>query len=121
MDWRGRKYYVCTFSLEAVEHRVRNLKLIGNGVTIHFNTGVPRQPDEIEERGHYLCVIGCTYDQSEAVEYELRKSERNDYYCSWKEIKRDLSKKYFDYYGNIMPFRKCDLNPNKRCNYCMNC
>ena len=49
MDWRGRKYYVCTFSLEAVEYRVRNLKLIGNGVTIHFNTGVPRQPDEIEE------------------------------------------------------------------------
>lgn len=53
MDWRGRKYYVSTFSLEAVENGVRNLKLIGNGVTIHF--------------------------------------------------------------------RRCDLNPNKRCNNCMNC
>lgn len=121
MDWRGRKYYVCTFSPKVVEYMVKNLKLIGNGVTIHFNVGVSRQPDEIEERGRYLCVIGCTYDQSEAVEYELRKAEHNDCYCSWKEIKRNLSKKYFDCCGSVIPFRRCDLNPHKRCNHCMNC
>lgn len=121
MDWRARKYYVATFSPEAKDMRVRNLKLIGKGVTIHFNSGVPQQPDEVEERGKYLCVIGCMYNQYDAVEYELRKAERNDDYCSWKEIKQDLSKKYFDCCGNIMPFRRCDLNPNKRCNRCMNC
>lgn len=87
MDWRARKYYVVTFSPEAQDMRIRYLKLIGKGVTIHFNSGVPKQPDEIEERGQHLCVIGCAYDQAEAVEYELRKAERRDEYCSWKEIK----------------------------------
>lgn len=121
MDWRARKYYAVTFSMEAQDMRVRNLKLIGKGITVHFGRDVPKQPDEIEERDTYLCVIGCNIDQCDAVEYELRKAERNDDYCMWKEIKRDLSKKYFDVLGNIMPFRRCDLNPNKRCNRCMNC
>ena len=62
---------------------------------------MPKQPDEIEERGRYLCVIGCEHDQAELVEYELRKAERRDAYCSWKELKQDLSKKYFDCCGNI--------------------
>lgn len=121
MDWRARKYYVATFSPEAKDMRIRYLKLIGNGVTIHFNSGVLKQPDEVEDRGRYLCVVGCKYDQAEAVEYELRKAERRDDYCFWKEIKQDLSKKYFDCCGNIMPFRRCDLDPNKICNRCMNC
>ena len=121
MDWRARKYYVATFSLESKDMRIRNLKLIGKGVTVHFNIGVPKQPDEVEERGQYLCVIGCNYYQSESVEYELRKAERNDDYCFWKEIKRDMSKKYFDVLGFEMPYRRCELNPNKRCNRCMNC
>ena len=96
MDWRARKYYVATFSPEAKDMRIRHLKLIGNGVTIHFNSGVPKQPDEVEERGSYLCVIRCKYDQAETVEYELRKAERRDDFCSWKEIKQNFSKKYFD-------------------------
>lgn len=121
MDWRARKYYVATFSPEAKDMRIRILKLIGKGITIHFNNGVPKQPDEYEERGRYQCVIGCMSNQAEAVEYELRKAERRDDYCIWKEIKQDLSKKYFDIYGNIIPFRRCDLNPNKRCDRCMNC
>lgn len=121
MDWRARKYYAATFSIEAQDMRVRNLKLIGKGVTVHFSRNIPKQPDEIEERDTYLCVIGCNVDQGNAVEYELRKAERNDDYCMWKEIKRDLSKKYLDVCGNIIPFRRCDLNPNKRCNHCMDC
>lgn len=93
MDWRVRKYYVATFDTKAQDMRVRNLKLIGKSVTIHFSNGIPKQPDEAEERGTYLCVIGCMIDQCSAVEFELRKAERNDDYCSWKEIKRDLSKR----------------------------
>ena len=121
MDWRVRQYYAATFSPEARDMRIENLKLIGKGGTIHFNSGVPKQQDEIEERGRYQCVIGCVFDQASAVEYELRKAERNDDYCFWKEIKQDLSKKYLDIYGQIMPFRRCDLNPHKRCNHCGEC
>ena len=87
MDWRLRKYYVATFSPEARDMRVANLKLVGEGITIHFNGNAPKQPDEAEERGNYQCVIGCTHDQASAVEYVLRKAERNDRYCRWKEIK----------------------------------
>lgn len=76
MDWRSRKYYAATFSIEAQDMRIRHLKLIGNGVKIHFG------------RDTYLCIIGCNTDQCDAVEYELRKAERNDDYCMWKEIKR---------------------------------
>ena len=121
MDWRGRKYYAVTFSPEAQDYRVWTLKLIGKGISIHFNGDVPKQLDEVEERSSYICVIGCNYDQSDAVEYTLRKAERNDDYCIWKEIQRDLSKKYLDIYGQIMPFRRCDMNPHKRCNHCGDC
>ena len=121
MDWRGRSYYAVTFSIEAQDMRVRNLKLIGKGVTVHFGRDVPKQPDETEERDTYLCVIGCNIDQCDMVEYELRKAERNDDYCMWKEIQRDLSNKYLDVYGQIIPFRRCDLNPKKRCNNCGDC
>ena len=121
MDWRVRQYYAATFSPEARDMRIENLKLIDKGVTIHFNSGVSKQPDEIEERGRYQCVIGCVFDQASAVEYELRKAERNDDYCFWKEIKQDFSKKYLDIYGQIMTFRRCDLNPHKRCNHCGEC
>lgn len=92
MDWRLRKYYVATFSPETLNMRIAYIKLIGEGITIHFNNNISKQPDEAKERGRYQCVIGCTLDQCETVEAELRKAERNDYYCSWREIKRDRSK-----------------------------
>lgn len=121
MDWRARKYYVASFSPEARNMRLETIKCIGKGIKIHFHNPVPKQPDEVEERGNYECVIGCNYGQAEAIEYELRKAEHNDGYCLWKEVKRDLSKKYLDIYGQIMPFRRCDLNPMKRCNHCGDC
>jgi hypothetical protein len=121
MDWRARNYYAVTFSPEAVNMRIRNLKLIGKGITVHFNSVVQKQPDEVEERGRYQCVVGCVCDQAEVVEHELRKAERNDDFCFWKEIERDLSTKCLDVLGNVIPFRRCDLDPAKRCNGCMNC
>jgi len=79
-------------------------------------------PDEIESRGYYHILIGCSFDVHDTVEYELRKAEWNDNGISgWKEIKRDTSKKYYDVCGYEMQYRRCDLNPSKRCNHCMNC
>lgn len=123
MDWRGRKYYVARFSCDAYNMRINILKNI-NSVRLHCPTKHDfniKLPDEIEARGYYQILIGCNLSNFEAVEYELRKAERNDYGCSWKEIKRDVSKKYFDIYGNEMPYRRCDMNPRKRCNHCMDC
>lgn len=123
MDWRGRKYYVARFSYDAYDMRMDILKNI-DGVRLHSPTQHDfniKLPDEIEPRGYYHVLIGCSINTSESVEYELRKAERRDDYCFRKEIKRDTSKKYFDVCGKEMPYRKCDINPNKRCNHCMDC
>ena len=123
MDWRGRKYYTASFSPEAQDMRVEIIKDIPK-VKLHYpgkSDYRDRFPDETEPRGLYRILIGCNYDVSESVEYELRKAERNDDCSSWKEIQRDTSKKYFDIYGQEMPYRRCDINPHKRCNNCGDC
>lgn len=120
MDWRGRKYYIVTFYFDSYDMRMSFLKLIPN-IKFTYYKNIPKQRDELEERGNYQFMIGVPNSSSEAVEYELRKAERNDYYCKWKEIKQDLSKKYLDVFGNPIPYRRCDINPSKRCNHCMNC
>ncbi len=53
--------------------RIQFIKFIGSGVKVRFSTGVSRQKDELGERGRYQCLIGCRFDQSEAIEYELKK------------------------------------------------
>lgn len=124
MDWRGRKYYVARFSAGSYDMRMEMLRNI-EGVSLHpptKNDFRVKMPDETESRGYYQTLIGCRFDVHDIVEYELRKAERNDDGASgWKEIKRDTSKKYFDVCGFEMPYRRCDMNPNKKCNHCMNC
>jgi hypothetical protein len=123
MDWRSRKYYVAKFSPESYDMRIEILKNIGE-IKLHSPTKCDfniKLPDEKEPRGHYHVLIGCRIDKKDIVEFELRRAERRDMYSNWKEIQRDTSKKYFDIYGQEMPYRKCDLNPNKRCNHCMDC
>lgn len=119
MDWRARKYYLVTFSPEAYQMRIDNMKRIGAKLTPYRD--IPKQPDELGIRSIYQFMIGIDINNAGAVEYELRKAERNDYFCCWRELKQDLSKKYFDVYGNVMPYIRCQMNPNKRCNHCMNC
>lgn len=41
--------------------------------------------------------------------------------ASGGKLKEMYLKKYFDILGFEMPYRRCDLNPRKRCNHCMNC
>ena len=123
MDWRDRKYYVVRFSPDSYDMRIRILKNI-EGVKLNPSTNHKintKFPDEKEPRGSYHVLIGCKADIKDIVEFELRKAERNDWCSSWKEVQRDISKKYFDIYGQEMSYRKCDLNPRKRCNHCMDC
>ena len=49
---------------------------------------VEKQTDEKDARGLYQCLIGVPAESSDAVEYELRKAERNDDWCKWKEVQR---------------------------------
>lgn len=120
MDWRARKYYIVSFSPEAYEMRINYLNLIPK-IKFRPYKDVPKQNDELEERGLYQMMISIPFESSSTLEYELEKAKRCDFYCRWKELKRDLSKKYLDVFGNPMPYRRCEMNPKKRCNHCMNC
>jgi len=89
MDWRNRKYYVVNFCPNAYEMRIDILRNI-DGIKLRnpkydFNV---KLPDEAESRGCYQVLIGCREDDSEIIEYELRKAERNDGFAKWKEIKK---------------------------------
>ena len=92
MDWRNRKYYCVSFYWRSIDMRMDILKTIG-AVNIYPYKRIPKQKDEVEERGHYQYLLGVPSEYGETVEYELRKAERNDYWCKWKEIKRNTSNK----------------------------
>ena len=87
MDWRNRKYYCVSFSFTSIEMRLNYLKLI-KGIKMHPYRAIAKQPDEIEERGHYQYLLSVSHKSSNLVEFELRKAERNDGYCFWKEIEQ---------------------------------
>lgn len=91
MDWRNRKYYLVSFHWLSVDMRLNYLKIIGK-VKIRPYQKVLKQADELENRGYYQYFLGVPSDYSEDVEYQLRKAERNDGWCRWKEIKRNKIK-----------------------------
>ena len=87
MDWRGRRYYCVAFEYSSRAMRIRILKLL-DGVRVHPYKEVSKQHDESTDRGRYQYLISAPLDCCEAVEYELRKAERRDDWCRWKEVKQ---------------------------------
>ena len=70
MDKRKRNYYLVQFSWQSKDMRMRFIKIISPKIKFHH-------------RGNEL-LISCPKEDSEAVEYELRKAERNDDFCKWR-------------------------------------
>ena len=90
MDWRIRKYYVARFSYENYDYMMWTLKHIDN-IKLHCPTQANynvRFKDESEPRGCYQFLISCNPENSDVLEYELRKSQRHSGYDVWKEIKQ---------------------------------
>ena len=87
MDWRERKYYAVSFDWRSRDMRLGYLRTI-DGLRIHPYKNIEKQTDEKDARGLYQCLIGVPAESSDAVEYELRKAERNDDWCKWKEVQR---------------------------------
>lgn len=85
MDWKDRKYYAASFDWRAADYRLGILKHIP-GLRLHPCRPMPKQPDEIKERGHYQYIIGVPIKSADALEYELRKAVRNDFSGRWEEI-----------------------------------
>lgn len=109
-----------SFDYDSIVMRLRFIKQIDEHITIHFRQNRNYSEainDEEAPRGHHHLVIGCRSEFADAVEYELRKAGRNDNYSVWREIRRKPPYSMSD----GLPPRRCDLNPSKRCNHCMDC
>lgn len=97
MDWRNRNYYLVKISSEARQMRDKILKGVSDSVEFHspyghFLCG--------EHDGRYACITGipvpcymlsCNKRDSEIIEYELRKAERNDVYSRFFKLTREIT------------------------------
>ena len=88
MDYRKRNYYLVTIYYLSYYMRLRRYKLAAPSLRIrapynHFKGGYSDSYDgEYTKRlfncGYWQMMLSCKKEDSEALEYELRKAERND-------------------------------------------
>lgn len=84
MDYGHRNYYLVAIDYSSYDMRMRYYKIASPSLKIHppynhFKNG--REWDMYNDvaKGHYWqMMISCKKEDSEALEYELRKAERND-------------------------------------------
>lgn len=84
MDYRKRNYYLVTIDYYSYDMRLRYYKLAAPSFKMHqpynhFKNGKELDRFNDGAKGHYWqMMVSCKKEESEALEYELRKAERND-------------------------------------------
>lgn len=85
MDWRERDYYLVNIEYFSYSMRLRYYKLAAPSLKIHqpYNhiKDNEKSQDRIKNR-YFQMMLSCRKRDSETLEYELRKSVRNDGCCS---------------------------------------
>ena len=83
-------YYLATISYASYDMRMRYYKLAAPSLKMHppynhFKNGKMLDRHNDGAKGHYWqMMLSCKKEDSEALEYELRKAERNDKgFSSW--------------------------------------
>ena len=84
MDYRNRDYYLVTIAYESYDMRLNYYKMAAPSLKMHspynhFKNGhmFDRYNDGAKGR-YWQMMISCKKENSEALEYELRKASRND-------------------------------------------
>lgn len=81
MDYRNRDYYLATIDYTSYDMRLRYYKLAAPSLKIHspYNhiKWIDREKDLLGG-SYWQMMLSCKKEDSEALEYELRKAERND-------------------------------------------
>ena len=85
MDWSKRAYYLASFSGESHYFRVEIMKRIRK-IKIHPYKQLEKCEDEAELRGKYQYMLSVPKNETDVIEYELRKAFRNDFKSRWKKI-----------------------------------
>lgn len=87
MDYRKRNYYLVTISYLSYDMRLNYYRLAAPSLKIHAPYGHFKGYDkdydgvcmkELWCSGYWQIMLSCKKEDSEALEYELRKAERND-------------------------------------------
>lgn len=94
MDYRNRKYYLVNWSYDR-NYRIKNLKLLAPSIKMHspynhfksFENGNKMAYDGLAKNCTGILgvdtMLSCKKEESEAVEYELRKMARRDSDFVW--------------------------------------
>ena len=73
MDRRLRKYYLVTFEYDSYNMRMDYTKICCESRKVH-----PVKEYWSNQFGYYQMLMSCRNEDSESLEYELRKAVRND-------------------------------------------
>ena len=84
MDYRERNYYLVTIDYISYDMRLKYYKLAAPSLKIHapYNHIKNSNSSDRIDGMYWQMMLSCKKEDSEALEYELRKAERNDKYGS---------------------------------------
>lgn len=81
MDYRNRNYYLVTIDYTSYDMRMRYYKLAAPSLKRHAPYNHIKWSDrekDLLNGSYWQMMLSCKKEDSEALEYELRKAERND-------------------------------------------
>lgn len=81
MDYRHRNYYLVKLDPCAREMRIRYFKLASPSLKIHtpyYHIKYNNQSQDKINGRYWQMMLSCKTEDSDALEYELRKANRND-------------------------------------------
>ena len=85
MDYRNRDYYLATIYYVSYDMRLKYYKLAAASLKIHSPYNHIKGSSTLQDRAnnyYWQMMLSCRKEDSESLEYELRKAERNDKYGS---------------------------------------
>lgn len=86
MDYRNRNYYLVTIDYSSYDMRMRYYKLAAPSLKRHAPYGHFKNGNKFDsfndgaKSNCWQMMLSCKKEDSEALEYELRKAERNDHH-----------------------------------------
>ena len=81
MDYRERNYYLARIDYCSYDMRMRYFKLAAPSLKIHAPYDHIKSNSKIQDHldnRYWQMMLSCRQEDSEALEYELRKAERRD-------------------------------------------
>lgn len=81
MDYRNRNYYLVTIDYASYDMRLKIYKLVAPSLKIHSPYNHIKCSDrkrDLVNGSYWQMMLSCKKEDSENLEYELRKAERND-------------------------------------------